>query len=198
MTTSDAKLASCSTRVRKSLSAAARRQRAAFARCRSSGRGWSCERAACELRFRRRAAPRGAAQVGQEVDFLANQAGAFGFLKNLVDFGQRGRQNGAAVRQLEVFDLFEKVAGFDRWRAHDDRRGRAHQHQRKAIALRAFFDDLRGKLLRSGEQCLVGRLIRHRERTVDDDHLERSLAGDEVEPELFQKRLGHGHDHQHD
>ena len=53
-------------------------------------------------------------------------------------------QIGTPVRQTEVFDLFEKTGGLDRWGAHDDRGRRPHQHQRKRVSFGAFVDELLG------------------------------------------------------
>ena len=51
-----------------------------------------------------------AAQIGEEIDLLARQARIVGRLQDLFDLDQRGRQIGAAVRQLEVVDLVEEIA----------------------------------------------------------------------------------------
>ena len=113
--------------------------------------------------------PAHAAEVAQKIDLRALQAGllASGVAEHALHFLQCGSQVGRAVRQLEVFDLAEEIAGLED-RSADHRPGRsAGEHQREAVASGTLLDNPRGKLLGLLEAALVGGPVTHREGAVD-------------------------------
>ncbi len=60
---------------------------------------------------------------------------AAGRVEHLADLGQRGRQVGAGVQQLQILDLLANRFLFQPRRGHDHTRRAGHLHEREAVAL---------------------------------------------------------------